>query len=113
MGGFLRGGRDVSFQTNFFASRQHGGPDVRGVHRDRHHQPGGGWHVAHRLWLQCGRGIRIGSVKDGKVKYYIPDDCSYPYCGGSELGEGVTTDRDSNVYAADVRGDVRKFAKSK
>ena len=47
------------------------------------------------------------------MKYYIPDDCSYPYCGGSELGEGVTTDRDSNVYAADVRGDVRKFAKSK
>jgi NHL repeat len=61
----------------------------------------------------AGRGIRIGSVKDGKVKYYIPDDCSYPYSAGSQLGEGVTTDRAGNVYAADVRGDVRIFAKPK
>ena len=25
------------------------------------------------------RGIRIGSVKDGKVKYFIPDPCPYHY----------------------------------
>ncbi len=57
------------------------------------------------------RGIRIGSVKDGKVKYFIPDPCPYPYATSSDLAEGVTTDAEGNVYAADFRGDVRKFAK--
>jgi streptogramin lyase len=57
------------------------------------------------------RGIRIGSVKDGQVKYFIPDPCPYPYATGSDLAEGVTTDAEGNVYAADFRGDVRKFAK--
>lgn len=57
------------------------------------------------------RGIRIGSVKDGKVKYFIPDPCPYPYATGSDLAEGVTTDAEGNVYGADFRGDVRKFTK--
>ncbi len=57
------------------------------------------------------RGIRIGSVKDGRVKYFIPDPCPYPYATGSDLAEGVTTDALGNVYAADFRGDVRKFNK--
>jgi hypothetical protein len=57
------------------------------------------------------RGIRVGSVKDGKVKYFIPDPCQYPYNTGSDLAEGVTTDAQGNVYGADFRGDVRKFAK--
>ena len=57
------------------------------------------------------RGIRIGSVKDGKVKYFIPDPCPYPYATTSDLAEGVTTDAQGNVYAADFRGDVRKFTK--
>ncbi len=57
------------------------------------------------------RGIRIGSVKDGVVRYFIPDPCSYPYATGSDLAEGVTTDAQGNVYGADFRGDVRKFTK--
>jgi DNA-binding beta-propeller fold protein YncE len=59
------------------------------------------------------RGIRIGSAKDGTVKYLIPDPCPYPYAGGSSLAEGVTVDADGNVYGADFLEDVRKFVKKK
>ncbi len=59
------------------------------------------------------RGIRIGSAKDGSVKYLIPDPCPYPYAGGSSLAEGVTADADGNVYGADFLGDVRKFLRKK
>jgi len=61
--------------------------------------------------LGAQRGIRIGSAKDGSVKSFIPDPCSYPYAGGSSMAEGVTTDSEGNVYGADFLGDVRKFAK--
>ncbi len=55
------------------------------------------------------RGIRIGSARDGSVKYLIPDPCPYPYAGGSSLAEGVTVDAAGNVYGADFLMDVRKF----
>jgi hypothetical protein len=55
------------------------------------------------------RGIRIGSARDGSVKYLIPDPCSYPYASGSSLAEGVTIDAEGNVYGADFLTDVRKF----
>jgi hypothetical protein len=61
--------------------------------------------------LGAERGIRIGSARDGSVKYFIPDPCPYPYPSGSSLAEGVTTDSEGNVYGADFLGDVRKFAK--
>jgi DNA-binding beta-propeller fold protein YncE len=57
------------------------------------------------------RGIRIGSVRDGKVRDFIPDSCPYPYGTVSTLAEGVTADALGNVYGADFRGDVRKFIK--
>jgi hypothetical protein len=57
------------------------------------------------------RGIRIGSARDGSVKYFIPDPCPYPYAGGSSLAEGVTIDGEGNVYGADFLTDVRKFVK--
>src|SRR6266699_1483043 len=57
------------------------------------------------------RGIRIGSAKDGTVKYFIPDPCPYPYAGASSLAEGVTIDADGNVYGADFLGTIRKFVK--
>lgn len=57
------------------------------------------------------RGIRIGSARDGSVKYLIPDPCPYPYPSGSSLAEGVTIDFDGNVYGADFLMDVRKFVK--
>ena len=61
--------------------------------------------------LGAQRGIRVGSARDGSVKYFIPDPCPYPYAGGSSLAEGVTTDLQGNVYGADFLGDVRKFVK--
>ena len=61
--------------------------------------------------LGAERGIRIGSARDGSVKYFIPDPCLYPYAAASSLAEGVTTDFEGNVYGADFLGDVRKFVK--
>jgi hypothetical protein len=43
----------------------------------------------------CERGIRIGSVKDGKVTAFIPNPDGLT--GGSE---GITVDHDGNVYGA-------------
>ena len=57
------------------------------------------------------RGIRIGSARDGSVNAFIPDPCPYPYEGVSTLAEGVTADRDGNVYGADFLMVVRKFVK--
>jgi DNA-binding beta-propeller fold protein YncE len=59
------------------------------------------------------RGIRIGSARDGSVKYLIPDPCPYPYSSGSSLAEGVTIDAEGNVYGADFLTDVRKFILSR
>lgn len=57
------------------------------------------------------RGVRIGSARDGRVKYFIPDPCPYPYPAVSSMAEGVTADAQGNVYGADFLGDVRKFVK--
>ena len=55
------------------------------------------------------RGIRIGSVKDGKVTAYIPDPKP---SGGTSTSEGVTVDRQGNVYGAEVGPrDVKKYVK--
>jgi DNA-binding beta-propeller fold protein YncE len=51
------------------------------------------------------RGIRIGTVKDGKVTAFIPDadqDPTHPSIGA----ENVAADADGNVYGAEV---VRKM----
>jgi len=61
--------------------------------------------------LGAQRGIRIGSVRDGSVRSFIPDPCPYPYAAGSSMAEGVTADSEGNVYGADFLGDVRKFIK--
>jgi len=61
--------------------------------------------------LGAERGIRIGSARDGSVKYFIPDSCPYPYASGSSMAEGVTADFEGNVYGADFLGDVRRFVK--
>ena len=63
--------------------------------------------------LGAQRGIRIGSARDGAVKYFISDPCPYPYPAGSSMAEGVTSDFEGNVYGADYLMDVRKFVKKK
>ena len=59
------------------------------------------------------RGIRIGSARDGSVSVLFPDPCRYPYEGGSTLAEGVTVDREGNVYGADFTMDVEQYPKAR
>jgi streptogramin lyase len=70
----------------------------------------GGINPAHSTWK---RGIRIGSVKDGKVTAFIPDPLptcergaqpgNPPTCGsGTWVAEGVAVDAAGNVYGAEV-----------
>jgi hypothetical protein len=59
------------------------------------------------------RGIRIGSARDGKVTSFIADPCPYPYSGISSMGEGVTADRDGNVYDAELSRRIRKFVRAR
>jgi hypothetical protein len=49
------------------------------------------------------RGIRIGSVrdgKDGKIRYFIPDPSTESR--GTLAAEGVAVDAAGNVYGAEV-----------
>jgi sugar lactone lactonase YvrE len=57
-----------------------------------------------------GRGIRIGSARDGTVRFFIPGHQTDLPEGTA--GEGVTVDADGHVYAAEkvVRG-VTKYVK--
>lgn len=46
------------------------------------------------------RGIRIGSARDGKVMYFVPDPETKPT--GTSAAEGVAADALGNVYGAEV-----------
>ncbi|MEO8007966.1 MAG: peptidyl-alpha-hydroxyglycine alpha-amidating lyase family protein [Betaproteobacteria bacterium] len=52
--------------------------------------------AAHPGWK---RGIRIGSVKDGQVRYRIPDPLEMP---GTSAAEGLAVDAKGNVYGGEV-----------
>jgi streptogramin lyase len=52
---------------------------------------------AHQDWK---RGIRVGSAKDGSVKYLIPDPDSPQK--GTSAAEGVAADKDGVIYGAEV-----------
>jgi DNA-binding beta-propeller fold protein YncE len=60
-----------------------------------------GWH----------RGIRIGSLKDGKVTMYIPAHVT-PNSADGAMGEGIAIDAAGNVYTAEaqLRG-ITKYVK--
>lgn len=49
------------------------------------------------------RGIRIGSVKDGKVTAFIPDTDPNPDGGATSNAEGITVDRNGVIYGAQVK----------
>ena len=51
---------------------------------------------AHGAWL---RGIRVGSARDGSVRYLIPDPDPR---GGTSAAEGVAAGRDGIIYGAEV-----------
>ncbi|MCA1585101.1 MAG: hypothetical protein LC791_10145 [Acidobacteria bacterium] len=65
---------------------------------------------AHAAWK---RGIRIGSVKDGKVQYFIPDPSNAdPTAKGTLAAEGVAVDAAGNIYGAEVGPRaVKKYVK--
>ena len=46
------------------------------------------------------RGIRIGSARDGSVKYFIPDPVGK--ATGTSAAEGVAVDAKGNIYGAEV-----------
>jgi len=58
------------------------------------------------------RGIRIGSIKDLKVKAFIPDPDPHP--PNTSAAEGVAVDAAGNIYGAEVGPmDVKKYVKEK
>jgi streptogramin lyase len=59
------------------------------------------------------RGIRIGSVKDGRVRAFIPyTDQEHMDAGGTHGVEGVTADASGNVYGGEVsETDLKKYVK--
>jgi sugar lactone lactonase YvrE len=46
------------------------------------------------------RGIRVGSAKDGSIKYFIPDPIEK--ATGTSAAEGVAADAQGNIYGAEV-----------
>lgn len=52
------------------------------------------------IWVGWKRGIRIGSARDGKVLYFIPDPVEKTT--GTSAAEGVAADAAGNVYGAEV-----------
>ena len=64
---------------------------------------------AHGAWK---RGLRIGSAKDGKVQYFIPDP--RPDATGTSAAEGVAADSAGNLYGAEVGPmKVQKYVRKK
>jgi len=56
------------------------------------------------------RGIRIGSAKDGTVRYYIPDPAENPPSTSS--AEGIAVDKDGVIYGAEVgQKDLKRYVK--
>lgn len=56
------------------------------------------------------RGLRIGSARDGKVRYFIPDPEKNPT--GTSAAEGVAIDARGNLYGAEVGPKaVKKYVK--
>lgn len=57
------------------------------------------------------RGIRVGSLKDGKIVAFIPDPVEKTT--GTSAAEGVAVDAKGNIYGAEVGPrDVKKYVKS-
>jgi hypothetical protein len=66
--------------------------------------------TSNKGWL---RGIRIGSAKDLKPMYFIPDPAGPEAAkGGTSAAEGVAVDAQGNVYGAEVGPtNVRRYVK--
>ena len=64
-----------------------------------------------RGFIQAGRGIRAGSLKDGKVTIFVPPHKTDAPDGA--MGEGIAIDAAGNLYTAEatIRG-VTKYVKN-
>jgi hypothetical protein len=84
----------IDKDDNLYVADSESGPSNNTTHP-------GGWQ----------RGIRIGSARDGKVKYFIPDpDLLHT---GTSSAEGVAVDAKGNIYGAEVgQMDVKKYVRS-
>jgi sugar lactone lactonase YvrE len=59
----------------------------------------------------CARGVRIGSVKDGKVMYFIPPPV--PPDPKMQPPIGIVVDRNGTIYAAsDDQKDIKKYVRN-
>ncbi|MEP6835126.1 MAG: peptidyl-alpha-hydroxyglycine alpha-amidating lyase family protein [Gemmatimonas sp.] len=69
-----------------------------------------GWvNPAHGDWK---RGIRIGSVKDGKVIAFIPDPETVKPANSTSSAEGIAVDARGNIYGAEVgQKALKKYVK--
>ena len=76
-----------------------------GDSESRNGEPGYGYNPG------CQRGIRIGSAKDGSVKYFVPDPLPYPAAEESTGPEGIAADAHGNMYGAEFAMDVKKYVK--
>ena len=66
---------------------------------------------AHGDWK---RGIRVGSIKDGKVVAFIVDPEQDIKKSGTLAAEGVAVDREGNIYGAEVGPQkVQKYVRKK
>ena len=59
----------------------------------------------------CRRGIRIGSAKDGTVRYFVPDPAPYPPTTDSTSAEGIAVDGEGSLYGAEFTMDVKKYVR--
>ncbi|MBI3491161.1 MAG: hypothetical protein HY047_05160 [Acidobacteria bacterium] len=57
------------------------------------------------------RGIRIGSARDGRVTYFIPDADPEPKPTGRSGAEGVAADARGNVYGAAIDAGAQALTK--
>jgi sugar lactone lactonase YvrE len=68
---------------------------------------GAGSMHGHEGWK---RGIRIGSAKDGTVKYFIPDPVGET--SGTSSAEGITVDPQGVIYGAEVgQKDIKRYVR--
>jgi sugar lactone lactonase YvrE len=57
----------------------------------------------------CRQGVRIGSVKDGAVRFYVPDPLA---TAESSFGEGVAADAAGTLYVSEVaKKGLRRYAR--
>lgn len=60
------------------------------------------------------RGIRVGSARDGKVTFFVPDPEPDPDNSLTSAAEGVAADAAGNVYGAEVdKQRIRKYIRVK